>query len=182
MTPNKIQRQFSSGGVVFDRVKKLKNGKAEVLWLIRKTAKSKLYPKTYWMLPKGWIDDAGEGVPGPMASGKVKADTVSLKKAAIREVEEETGVDAKILKKIGTVMYTYLDPDKNKILKFVTFFLMKKIKDRPGGFDNETSKIEWLTYKNAYKKLSFYSEKSVLKKSYNLISFLTPKFKKQKLT
>lgn len=159
-----MNREFSSGGVVFKKIDK------EYFWLVRRTSASKMFPETYWMLPKGWLDDAGEGVPGPMASGKVKADEKTLESTAIREVEEETGVEAKIIKKIETTMYVYKHPENGKTLKFVTFYLMKWIKDLPGGFDGETSEIAWLPYDEAYKKLSFGREKEVLAKARQLLN------------
>ena len=83
-----ITREFSSGGVVF------KKDRNKILWLIRKTTASELYPKQYWMLPKGRIDDTDGDEPGPMASGKIRASEELLQAAAIREVGEEGGVRA----------------------------------------------------------------------------------------
>jgi 8-oxo-dGTP pyrophosphatase MutT (NUDIX family) len=160
----KAVRIFSSGGVVY---RKEKNN---ILWFVRKTQPSKLYPKAHFMLPKGWIDDAGKGTPGPMASGLTKADDTSLKESALREVGEEGGIDAKIIQKLGTSFFSYIDPTHGKTLKFVTFFLMEYIKDLPEGHDGETAEVYWLPYEAAYKKLSFGGEKEMLKKAYNLMA------------
>ncbi|MDO8341399.1 MAG: NUDIX domain-containing protein [Candidatus Woesebacteria bacterium] len=138
----KIIREFSSGGVVFKENK----------WLVTKSSISDLYPKAVWRLPKGWIDE-GE----------------TLEETAIREVKEEGGVEAKILNKIETIKYFYSSPDKGKVLKFVTFFLMEWVKDFPEGFDGETSEIIWLPFEEAYKLLSFSGEKQILKKAQSLI-------------
>lgn len=159
-----VTREFSSGGVVF------KKEKDQILWLIRKTAKSDLYPKQYWMLPKGRIDDAENDQAGPMASGKIKADALSLENAALREVGEETGVVAKIVKKIGTTMYSFAHPVLGKILKFVTFYLMEYQKDLPDGFDWETEEIAWLPLEEAKKQLSFGGEKQMLVKAKELLA------------
>lgn len=153
-----LTREFSSGGVVF---KKGKN----ILWFVRKTAASKIYPNQYWMLPKGRIDDTEDDKPGPMASGSVRADETSLQKTAVKEVSEEGGISARILRKIETIKYSFTDPKRGKILKFVTFYLMQWEKDLPQGFDDETSEIAWLSFEEAYKKLSFSGEKQVLKKA-----------------
>jgi 8-oxo-dGTP pyrophosphatase MutT (NUDIX family) len=158
------RREFSSGGIVF------KKEKENTLWLIRKTSKSDLYPKQYWMLPKGRIDDIDGDLPGPMATGKVKATQSALEKAALREVGEETGVEAKIIEKIGTTMYSFVDPDKVKIIKFVTFYLMEYIKDLPQGFDWETEEIAWLSFEEAKKQLSFGGEKQMLVKANELLA------------
>ena len=155
-----ITREFSSGGVVFKGNE----------WLITRSSKSKLYPKTYWRLPKGWIDNVTPEIPGPMASGKIKADEQSLQKSALREVREEGGVEAVIIKKIGTEKYFFNAPDRGKILKFVTFYLMEYVRDLPEGYDDETSEIAWLPFEEAYKKLSFTGEKQILEKAKELLA------------
>jgi len=160
----KIIREFSSGGIVF------KKEEDEVLWLVAKTATSKFYPKPIWRLPKGWIDDAGRGIPGPMASGKIKADEESLQTNALREVREEGGVEAKILKKIGSIKYFYTFPGRGRILKFVTFYLMEWRRDLPEGFDYETSEVAWLPYDEARKILYSGGEKQMLKKAKDLLT------------
>jgi 8-oxo-dGTP pyrophosphatase MutT (NUDIX family) len=121
------------------------------------------------MLPKGWIDDDGPDIPGPMASGKIKATQEILEKTAIREVEEEAGVKAKIVEKIDTIKFPYNHPARGRILKFVTFYLMEWVQDLSNGFDFETSEVGWLSFEEAYKKLSFSGEKSVLKKAKELL-------------
>jgi 8-oxo-dGTP pyrophosphatase MutT (NUDIX family) len=159
-----ITREFSSGGIVF------KKNDGKVLWLVRKTAPSLLYPKTYWMLPKGRVDDTPDDKPGPMARGEVRADEKSLQSAAIREVEEETGVEANIIKKIGTIKYSFTDPVRGKIFKFVTYYLMEWNRDLPQGFDSETSEVAWQPFDKAYKILSFSNEKEALKEGEELLA------------
>lgn len=156
-------REFSSGGVVY---KKTNN---QYLWLIAKSSTSDLFPNAVWRLPKGWLDDAGKGMPGPMASGEVKADEESLQKTAVREVQEEAGVSAEIKEKIGTQKYFFTHPTRGKILKFVTFYLMEWRSDLPEGFDNETSEIAWLEYEEAYKQITYSAEKEMLKKASEII-------------
>jgi 8-oxo-dGTP pyrophosphatase MutT (NUDIX family) len=159
-----ITREFSSGGIVFKKLKD-KRQEIKVFWLIRKTAASKVYPNQYWMLPKGRVDDTDGDLPGPMASGIIKADETSLRNAALREVAEETGEEAKIVEKIGTIKYLFTDPARGRIMKFVTFYLMEWVRDLPEGFDGETSEIAWLPFDKALETLSFRGEKQVLKKA-----------------
>lgn len=153
-----LQREFSSGGVVFKDDK----------WLVAASMPSKLYPKVVWRLPKGWLDDASPGVPGPMASGKIRADEETLQKTAVREVAEEGGIEAKIIKKIGTQQFFYTHPVRGKIMKFVTSYLMEWVRDLPEGFDGETSEVRWLPYDEAYKTLSIPREQELLKKAKEL--------------
>ena len=142
----KVIREFSSGGAVF---KKEKN---KTLWLVRATSPSKLFPNIYWTLPKGWIDE-GE----------------TLEETAIREVKEEGGVEAKVVKKIETIKYFYKHPERGNVLKFVTFFLMEWKSDLPEGFDEETSEVACLPFEDAYKKLSHSAEKQILKNANSLV-------------
>ena len=156
-------REFSSGGVVF------RKNNEQVLWLLAKTTPSVIFPEPIWRLPKGWIDDAGEGIPGPMASGKVRIDDKSLQDAAVREVGEEGGVEARIIQKIASIKYIYTFPGRGRILKFVTFYLMSWVRDLPEGFDGETSEVAWLPYDEAYGKLYSGGEKQTLKKANDLL-------------
>lgn len=166
----KVVREFSSGGVVYKPSDAAKKDGDNVLWLIRKTSASILFPKQNWMFPKGRIDDTDRDEPGPMASGKVKADEKSLRKTAFREVSEEAGIEAEIIQKIGTAIYSFTHPERGKILKFVTFYLMEWQKDLPEGFDDETEEILWLPYDEAHKKISFSGEKDMLKKGKELLA------------
>jgi 8-oxo-dGTP pyrophosphatase MutT (NUDIX family) len=158
----KTQRQFSSGGIVY------KKEGDNVLWLITQSTPSDVFPNPVWRLPKGWIDNASHDVPGPMASGRVKADEESLQKAALREVSEEGGVAAKIISKIGTTTY-FLNLPEGRVMKFVTFYLMKWLSDLPEGTDEETAEVRWLEFAEAKKLLSFSHEKQVLDKGVALL-------------
>lgn len=158
----KIAREFSAGGVVF------RKDKNRNLWLITKAAvlPKSFYSSEIWRLPKGWIDNEKPTVPGPMASGKIKANEESLQKSAIREVAEEAGVEATIVRKIGLVKFFFNSKIRGgNVLKFVTFYLMKWAKDVPEGFDEETSEVAWLPFDQAYQRLAFPGEKQILEKA-----------------
>jgi len=158
-------REFSAGGVVFKKAKEEKSRKKRVLWLVTKSSPSKIYPKSYWRFPKGWLDDEyGGKKPGALARGERKATEKEIQDAALREVQEEAGVKAKIIKKIGSERYFYKIKER-LITKFVTFYLMEWQKDLPEGFGSETSKVEWLVYDEARKKLLHSGERKVLDKA-----------------
>jgi 8-oxo-dGTP pyrophosphatase MutT (NUDIX family) len=168
---SKILREFSSGGIVYKKIKNSDNVKVEIKWLVTKSHPSKDYPFDVWRLPKGWIDDTEHGVyPGPISSGQIKATEADLQKTAIREVQEEGGVDAEIISKVGNEMYVITSKlRKNKVLKFVTFYLMEWIRDLKEGFGDETSEIEWLSFEEARKRLSTGGERKMLDKAQTLI-------------
>ena len=152
-----VKREFSAGGVVF---KKTKEGKR--LWLIAKSSPSELYPDSYWRLPKGWLDDKDAGrSPGPLGKGERKATEEELQTAALREVKEEGGVTATIVKKIGT-QRTFRG---RNIFKFVTFYLMEWKKDLLEGTTFETEEVAWLPHDKAKKLLKHKGEKEIMDKA-----------------
>ena len=134
---SEVIRAFSAGGVVC----------RGSLWLVTKSSQSDKFPKSVWRLPKGTID--GNDTP---------------EETAIREVEEEGGIKAKIIKKIGTEKYLFTLSNQ-KYLKFVTFYLMEWQEDLFEGFGFETSEVAWLPFDQAYKKLDYKGEKEILKKA-----------------
>lgn len=163
-----VLREFSSGGAVF---KKENNS---ILWLVAKNTPSELFPNEIWRLQKGWIDDREGGKhPGPISSGEIKATEKDLQTGALREVREEGGAIAKIVKKIGTTKY-FMNSTRGRVMKFVTFYLMEYVSDAPEGFCFETSEIEWLPLSEAIKKVTRSNEKEILKKAKELLDLDQP--------
>jgi len=158
-----LAREFSAGGIVF-RIKE-----EQVLWLVAKSSSSDLYPRGYWRLPKGWLDDLDEGKkPGPLGRGEKKATEKELQKAALREVEEEGGVEAKITSKIVTDRFFFTLSGK-RILKFVTYYLMEWIRDLQEGPGLETAEVKWLQFEEARKTLKHTGEKKILDKAREIL-------------
>ena len=154
-----MNREFSAGGVVFK-----KQGK-EVLWLVAKSAPSNLIPKGFWRLPKGWLDDEDDGKkPGPLGRGEKRATGYQLQTAAVREVEEEGGVKASVVKKITTDRFFFTFSGK-RILKFVTYYLMERLRDLPEGPGLETDEVKWLPFEEAKETLKHSGEKKILDKA-----------------
>jgi len=154
-----MNREFSAGGAVF------KNVDGKTLWLVTKAKPSDLFPRETWRLPKGWLDDINQGMsPGPLGSGKTKATPEEIQQAAIREVEEEGGVKVVIVTKLktDTIFYTR---NGDKVMKFITYFLMEWAEDLPQGFGMETEETTWLEFDEAHKKLTHTREKAILKKA-----------------
>lgn len=139
-------REFSAGGIVF-------NNQGQVLLTQNSSNK-------YWGFPKGHIE---------------KGQT--SKEAALREVKEEGGVEAEIIDKVADSRYIYTfkagykihdlnEPKEgDKIFKVVTIYLMKYISGDPKDHDWEVSEAGWFTPEEALKKLSFSSDKQLLKKA-----------------
>lgn len=129
-------REFSAGGVVYKSV----NG--QVLWMVAQHSGYK-----GWIFPKGHIE-----------KGEKSEET------AIREVKEETGIEAKIISKIGDYSYFYTK-DGEKIYKNAKFFLMEYVGGDEKNHDFETSEILWLPYEEVLEKLTFKDEKKMLEKA-----------------
>jgi len=154
-----MNREFSAGGAVFKQVG------SKTLWLVTKAKPSDLFPRETWRLPKGWLDDINEGTsPGPLGSGEREATPEEIQQAAIREVEEEGGVKVTIISKLktDTIFYTR---DGDKVMKFITYFLMEWVEDLLQGFGVETEETVWLEFDEAYRKLTHAREKAILNKA-----------------
>lgn len=131
-----MQVQKSAGGIVF---------KQKLVLLRRPTPNPEFKGNLGWSFPKGWID-AGE----------------TPEMAAVREVAEEGGVTAKIISKIKTIKTFFTDPQKQKVMKFITYFLMEWERDLPEGFGWETAETRWVSFNEAKELLAYKSEKELL--------------------
>ena len=132
---------FSAGGIV------LKNENGQILVLLTQHSKHK-----GWDFPKGHLE-VGE----------------TSEVAALREVEEETGVKAEVIEKVGETKYFYYDPPSHKasegkrqrVLKTVVFFLMKYLSSGEATTAFEVSGMVWLTPSEVEKKLTFKDTKEL---------------------
>ncbi len=143
-----MMRQFSAGGVVY---KKVGSG---IEWLIRLPKANPGYKaKIAWTFCKGWIDE-GE----------------NPEEAALREVREEGGIKAKITDKLSTIKIFFTDAASGeKIMKFITYFVMSYESDTEEGFDNETQEVRWVSKENALQMLAYANEKQLLKAAYEKV-------------
>ena len=130
---------WSAGGVVVRK----KNNQTEVLICER-------FSENLIALPKGKPNE-----------GEYEAAT------AIREVKEETGINAIIKNKIKDIFYTFESPN-GIINKKVSFFLMEKIDGEISNHDDEFDKVYWEKWDSALNKLSYQGEKDVLEKAIEL--------------
>jgi 8-oxo-dGTP pyrophosphatase MutT (NUDIX family) len=138
-----VEREFSAGGVVV----RLVRGRP-MLAAIRPQGK----PDGVWALPKGNIDP-----------GESPADT------AIREVREETGVEARLVEKLGDVRYVYTRRGGARIFKVVSFFLLRATRGRIGDIDEsmrvEVAEARWLPLDEAPRLLSYGGEREMAAKA-----------------
>jgi 8-oxo-dGTP diphosphatase len=130
---DKVKFEFSSGGVVIDE-------KNFVLVIKTKNLKN----QTVYTFPKGHIE---------------KGET--SQQAAVREVEEETGVKPEIIKKIKDVEYWFYH-NGEKIHKKVTWYLMKP-KEIKTNQNVEVDEVLWYNIKDVENILSYDSDKQLIK-------------------
>jgi ADP-ribose pyrophosphatase YjhB (NUDIX family) len=137
-----MPREFSAGGVLVRRFR----GR---WWLaaIRPGGR----PEGVWALPKGNV-----------APGEPPEET------AVREVAEETGVEAVSAGKLGDVRYVYTRGG-NRIFKVVSFYLLRyrrgRIGDVPEQFRHEVDEARWLPLEDAPRLLSYKGEREMAQKA-----------------
>ena len=133
--------EFSAGGVVF---KKEQN---KVFILVSQHSQHH-----GWVFPKGLIGDH--------IKEEKKEDT------AVREVKEETGIDAKILKPLSPVTYWYVF-EGEKIRKTVYYYLMEFLGGDFKQRDHEMENVEWLLPEEIEERLTYKSDKEVWQEAKN---------------
>jgi 8-oxo-dGTP pyrophosphatase MutT (NUDIX family) len=133
-----VRREFSAGGVVVRRLR----GRW-MLAAIRPGGK----PEGVWALPKGLI-----------GRGEEAAAT------ALREVAEETGVEGRLVGKLGDVRYVYTWAGE-RIFKVVSFFLVRyergRLGDIPEAFRREVAEVRWLPLEEAPRLLAYKGEREM---------------------
>lgn len=126
-------REFSAGGLVIRNF----HGRPFL-------AVVKIKQGTVLALPKGHIE---KGERGP--------------ETAVREVREETGVDADLVEKLGDIKYWYAR-DGDRVFKVVSFFLLRY---RGGSLRDyqreEVDGAEWIPLEEAPRRLAYRGEKQM---------------------
>ena len=132
--------EVSAGGVVYRRTD---DGKIEILLAARRTRKGEIA----WGLAKGGIEE-GE----------------TIEEAAVREVREETGIEAVIEETLGETRYFYVW-EEVRIRKTVHFFLMRAIGGNVEDRDDEMEEIRWFPLPRALKRAAYRGEREVLQRA-----------------
>jgi ADP-ribose pyrophosphatase YjhB (NUDIX family) len=129
--------QTSAGGIVFKKTQKL--------CLICRHSQHK-----GWVFPKGFVGDVNKNE--------------SNETAALREVEEEGGIKAKIINK-EPIKTEYEYQWKNTLIKKTVFyFLMDYVSGDPENHDWEMSDAKFVTINEVKKTLTYPSDREAFEK------------------
>ena len=136
------EREFSAGGVV---VREGADGPEVVVIVPTRRAAS---GEQVLALPKGHPDGA-----------ETAAD------AALREVREETGVEADVVEKLGEVRYWY-QREGRRIAKVVAFFLLAhRAGDPETHTDHEVELARWMPLADAAEQLTYEGEREMARQA-----------------
>ena len=86
----------------------------------------------------------------------------STQDAALREVREETGLEATPVEKLGDIRYWYAR-DGDRVLKIVSFFLLRYRSGRLEDHDHEVEEALWIPLEDAPARLAYRGEKDMAK-------------------
>jgi 8-oxo-dGTP pyrophosphatase MutT (NUDIX family) len=84
----------------------------------------------------------------------------SAQHAALREVREETGLEATPVEKLGDIRYWYAR-DGDRVLKIVRFFLLRYRSGRLEDHDHEVEEALWIPLEEASARLAHRGEKEM---------------------
>jgi 8-oxo-dGTP pyrophosphatase MutT (NUDIX family) len=137
-----VRREFSAGGVLVRRLR----GR----WVMAAIRPAGREPPV-WALPKGLIDQ-GE----------------KPEQTALREVAEETGIEARLVTKLGDVRYVYTW-DGERVFKVVSFYLFRYGRGRLGEITPEqrieVAEARWLPLEDAPGVLAYKGEREMTEKA-----------------
>jgi len=150
-------REFSAGGVVLRRVSDAWH--IAVIEPQKEGSENSVETsKPVLALPKGLID------PGEKPE-----------QTAVREVLEETGITAALIRKLTDTKYVYVRSwgDKQRVFKIVSFYLLRyqsgRIDDVTPEMRVEVKRALWLPLDEAPRKLAYGGERQVARKAQEFV-------------
>ncbi len=136
--------ETSAGGLVVDR----RDGLARVALIGRLDRRGRLL----WSLPKGHLE-AGE----------------TAEDAAVREVEEETGIRGRVVAPLGTVDYWFVADDR-RIHKTVHHYLLEAAGGELSDSDIEVDEVAWVPIDELRDRLAYAGERRLAETAAGLLA------------
>ena len=131
-------RAVSAGGVVLAGLRP----DAPVALVAHRSVRGTLQ----WTLPKG-AQEQGE----------------TIEQTALREVREETGLEAELVGPLDTIDYWFVwAPERTRYHKFVHYFLMQAVGGDFSARDQEMEDAAWFEPAQARRQMSFANERRLL--------------------
>jgi 8-oxo-dGTP pyrophosphatase MutT (NUDIX family) len=116
-----------------------------------------IHVRNRWGLPKGHVEE-GE----------------RIEETALREVREETGLEGRVVKKLGDIRYAYRDKTKEgepiRIYKRVHFYLLRYLKGDVRDHDHEVDEARWFPMDQVIKNLKFATERKMVHRALSILS------------
>ena len=128
--------EFSAGGLVVDLAGEVPRGA-----LIGRTDRQ---GRLLWSLPKGHIE-VGE----------------TAEQAAVREVEEETGIAGEIVAELGTIDFWFV-AEGRRIHKTVRHYLMRRVGGELSDADIEVDEVAWVPLSEIRGQLAYPDERGLV--------------------
>jgi ADP-ribose pyrophosphatase YjhB (NUDIX family) len=128
--------EFSAGGLVVDLAGDVPRGA-----LIGRTDRQ---GRLLWSLPKGHIE-AGE----------------TPEQAALREVQEETGIAGEIVAELGVIDFWFV-AEGRRIHKTVRHFLMRRVGGELSDADVEVDEVAWVPLSDIRGRLAYPDERGLV--------------------
>ena len=138
-----VERAVSAGGIAYRR----NNGAVEIVICGRDS-------DGVWGLPKGTPNE-GE----------------SLEETAVREVCEETGLEVRIVDKVGVVEYWFARAGV-RYHKWVHHYLLEATGGDTSKHDLEYDRVEWRPLEDALNTLTFRNEANMVEKARKMIGVM----------
>ena len=140
---SRIETLVSSGGVVFRH----NDGRLETVLCGRSVP-------VRWSLAKG-TPDPGE----------------TLEETALREVQEETGLEVELDAPLGSIDYWFADRDNHvRFHKTVHFYLMSPVGGHVDLHDPEFDVVQWFEVDEALSTMAYGNEAGVLRRALDVIN------------
>jgi len=136
--------ETSAGGLVVDRGER--GPRAAIIGRFDRRG------RLLWSLPKGHLED-----------GETAAD------AAVREIEEETGIRGRVVAELGTIDYWFVAEDR-RIHKTVHHYLLEASGGQLSDEDIEVDEVAWVPLEELRERLAYAGERRLVQAAAELLA------------